>query len=49
MKIKHYRAADMRQALRQVRGVFDFTMPRNLVWTPDPADAPDNPPYVWLP
>lgn len=34
------------KALRQARGVFDFSMPRDLVWMPDPADAPDNPPYI---
>jgi len=37
------------KALHQARGVFDFAMPRDLAWMPDPKDAPDNPPYVRLP
>lgn len=37
------------KALRQARGIFDFAMPRGLVWMPDPADAPDAPPYIRLP
>lgn len=36
------------KALRQARGTFNFAMPRDLVWMPDSADAPDNP-YVWQP